>query len=422
MDPISQLFLQAQAPTGKSNSGFEAFVQGRQLAQRDRQLGMQQREQDALLQLRAQGEALQNQSTGLDIELKLDQMQREIDLKQSRVEAAKIMHDAVDNPQGYGIMKERIDSLVSRNPAIMTDELVGRPMMNNYRAFKQWDSLNAQAKKAGLEPSKATVDPKTGALTPAFENPDFRFDPLAQEKLDLRRRGLDQADIRSQLNAIGLTIRATEAGWKIENMPAVGITDSTMQGPPTQDQPAGPTLTPIPRPLTAANVTKQQETLSTSSIALREIRTVIPLISSETTGPIAATKGILIDRGLANIWPDLANQERMEASSVFSRIRASVIRALRSDSNINKDEVATLEAQVPSSEAFLTSPARAMTQIESIAEGIQERAIQAARQLNQVLPDDVLRSLDDKSMAKHHREKRLTDEEARRWFQFNQAQ
>lgn len=230
---------------------------------------------------------------------------------------------------------------------------------------------------------------------------------------------IGQAAARLGISAAELSLKLREAGVVIE--PGAPV-QSVEGAAPAVATPPLPVLTPVARPLTSANVTRNQETLSTASIALREIATVKPLISAETVGPMAAAKGFIIDRGLANIWPDLANLDRIEASSVFSRIRASVIRALRSDSNINKDEVATLEAQVPSSEAFLASPVRAMAQIESIADGVQERAINSAKLLDQALPDDVLRSLDDVKMLKYHRDGKITEEDARRWYKVNPVQ
>jgi hypothetical protein len=246
-----------------------------------------------------------------------------------------------------------------------------------------------------------------------------------QAEIDRTRVQEEQADVRIKqaagrlgISAADLSLKLREAGVTLQ---PVAVEDAA----PTEDRtpaitvPPLPALTPTARPLTTANVGKQQEILSASSVALREINAVAPLISSETVGPMAAAKSLLIDRGLANIWPDLANKDRIEASSVFARIRASTFRALRSDSNINKDEVEQISKQIPSVEDFLNSPVNSMVKIESIAHGIQERAIQAVRQLNQIVPDDILRSLDDKQMSRHHREKRLTDEEARRWFQLN---
>lgn len=70
---------------------------------------------------------------------------------------------------------------------------------------------------------------------------------------------------------------------------------------------------------------------------------LLPLINERTTGVRGEISRALQRTGLTMLFPGLENPEVSEAETVGRTFTASVIRTLRSDGNINKDEVATLE-------------------------------------------------------------------------------
>jgi hypothetical protein len=70
---------------------------------------------------------------------------------------------------------------------------------------------------------------------------------------------------------------------------------------------------------------------------------LLPLINERTTGVRGEISRALQRTGMTMLFPGLENPEVSEAETVGRTFTASVIRTLRSDGNINKDEVATLE-------------------------------------------------------------------------------
>jgi hypothetical protein len=448
MDPVSQIFLQARAPTGSWDLPAQMFIQGRQLNQRQQQIDLQREEQDALLPLRQESQRLANTSLGLDILNKRSQLERDNQVKAGMGEALQLMLDAGANPQGYlaSSINDRIRQLAITNPAVLTSPQ-GQALLNNWRGAH----IAAKALDQFGQPSKVTVDSEGKTTTtfgeesrrgtPLLQLQDERqklldsgvseddpriseldtgikylttktFDPLAKEKLDLRKRALDQADIRTQLNALGLELRATDQGFKIENLPM----PSQTPGQPVET--VRPHLVPQARPQTTANVTKLQDALTTSTTALRQISKLQPMVNAKTFGPLAYIERQLIDKGLANIpgFENLVNEDRVEAGVIASGLRAATLRALRSDSNITDAERKIIEQDLPSPNKFLASPREAMIQLRAINQGIVERSIQAAHTLNQTIPDNFLRDIPDDLLTDLIRSRQLTPEEAERWY------
>ena len=250
------------------------------------------------------------------------------------------------------------------------------------------------------------------------------FDPFAERKLALRERAYNQADVRTALSELGLQLRATKEGYLIENMP---VTDSAPTTPTTPGGPANtaaprPSLVPIERPLTTQNVTRNQETFSQSATGLKQIQRLQPLINSDTVGPLASFQDIVVDRGLANIFPELVGKDRVKVNVLLSSLSSSVAKSLRSDSNIAEPERVSLLEQIPHPNEFFTSPARSFEQLKTIQLGITDRAIRAARNLKQTLPDEFIKNLPDEWILDLHRDNTLTDDEVRRWHRLNTSE
>ena len=74
---------------------------------------------------------------------------------------------------------------------------------------------------------------------------------------------------------------------------------------------------------------------------------VFPMISPRTVG-VGGLAGRLVDSGpLADVFPGLFSQERVEARQLLGALSTKLVQAFKSDSQINKDERAQLIALTP---------------------------------------------------------------------------
>ncbi len=421
--------------------------QGRDVA--DEWLRMQannraQQEQNALLPVRLKAAEQDQQLKGLTI---AKEMKSRDDILKADF-AAHQLGPTLSNLYQAGKPEEAMNLLLSEvaknpdlsnSPAIhdlMTKTMTALQTKNLQQRFSEAEAgRNTRAQEAndvklqikGLEAELAN-DPNNVKTQLAL----MRLYNQAQS-LGIAAGNLEQRTMGTELRRTTAIQGAVNTEGRLANeglAPAPGISLMPPSAPPGNAVPASPKgsgmgqplVVPTTRPLTSANASKLQETVMTSASALRQADKLMPLINSGTFGPAAKLSNIIVDKGLANLFPELVSEERVSANTIAAGLRAATVRALRSDSNITDAERKDLIQDVPSPDKFLTSPAEAIIQLKTINEGVVDRAIQAARNLSpgQPISGDLLDTISDSSYIKSLvRRKILTTEEAIAWSQRN---
>lgn len=166
MDPVEQIFLQARAPAGNSNTGFEAYVEGQRGARQNRQLDLQERRlqmDEELHPLEVQAKRMTAQHYLLDTQLKFLQAQRGLAAKAAQGRLLGLALKASQSPDGWTPdLVDEMSQILAGTPeagadqigmAVMRSAQAGR-MIREQRAF-----LDSQK---DMEISGFTVDPETG--------------------------------------------------------------------------------------------------------------------------------------------------------------------------------------------------------------------------------------------------------------------
>lgn len=278
MDPIQQIFLQAQAPTGKSNTGYEAFVEGQRGARQNRELQLKEEEQAAMLPIQLEQARLTVNSQLLDINLKRNQLERDNQIKAGQSEALQIMLDAAGLESGYldPSITERLRKLSITNPAVFTSP-TGQAAISNWKGAKAASDAFTRAGMLGLPPKSIAVTDE-GRTTTTFQDVDplaerrleqgeRRLD-LGEEHLGLRKKTLTQDDIRLQAQALRDEADRLEKGQTLQPGPTGQL--QVVQGP---------------KPLTTANVTAAQQDILGAEAAISSINKSIEAL---TKNPDAA--------------------------------------------------------------------------------------------------------------------------------------
>lgn len=95
--------------------------------------------------------------------------------------------------------------------------------------------------------------------------------------------------------------------------------------------------------VTTANRTALEAAEISASNLIAQGRKLLPLINESTVGAKGELKRLASRSGVTLLFPGLDDPKVAEADAVGRGFTAGVIRGLRSDTNINKDEVAALE-------------------------------------------------------------------------------
>lgn len=95
--------------------------------------------------------------------------------------------------------------------------------------------------------------------------------------------------------------------------------------------------------------------IATTAGAFEVGRKLLPLLTPENVGVRGAVSRKLVESGVAQMFPEMKIGSATETLSVASNFRAGLVRALRSDSNINKDEREQIIEGLPTPENMLSS-------------------------------------------------------------------
>lgn len=326
-------------------------------------------------------------------------------------ENVKSLEDAMMDNAGPVFMAHRPEALPQFLNAMAMSKFRNASVGQKERALdiqQQRADAYQQNVGTGMEPeAKTVIDPNTG-------------NPITM--------------IRKGRNAWGTVPRdvAADQERQVGNQGKKAITAKLIAERPdlvTIDDNGTPSVTPEAFAryqkeggLTNANKTKAQETVSSALNSMQQIRQVMPMLNSATIGPRAAVEDIVVDRGLANIFPELMNKQRVSAAQLLSQVRSGVIRSLRTDSNIAEAERRSLESQVPGPAQFGTSPARALQQLQTIQEGVLQRAIRATANLKQPLSDELVQFVSPDDIQSFVQQKIMTPDQARAWYNARRQQ
>lgn len=325
-------------------------------------------------------------------------------------------------------------SLAARKPAVLNSDTFANLLKSVEAAVQtettrlQLESMNWRAELSAdtrleIAQAKAALDndPNSLVAQQRLLRAYMQMEGLQQgrERIGIAKENLGLRELGARQAAVNIESRLAESG----QAPAVPLAPSgTLPPGPGGVQPATGLVVPATRPLTTANATVNQEALSSALSGIRQASLLKPLINSGTFGPRAFVESKLIDKFFANAYPELLNKDRVAASVMIAQLRGATARAIRSDSNITKDEQQSIASTIPGNDKFFTSPAEAMVQLETINRGIVDRAIRAARNLKQPVPDDLAPFVPGDMLPVLLRERLMTPQQAEQWYQQNRSQ
>lgn len=412
MDPVSQIFLQARAPTGEGNTGYEAFAQGQQGARQNRQLDMQERRlrlEEEQHPLEVQAKQITAQHYLLDTQLKFLQAQRSLNDKAAEGELLGLSLRAAQSPDGWNDdLAQQAYSIVTRNPGAGAGQ-IGLTIAKSIQASKAIQQQKAFLdSQKDMEVSGFTVDPETGrtqvhyrsksSMTRAFapanltklitdrdlaitegrtadaEDYQFRIDSeqLKQQQASTR---IAQADERLKHAGTKLDLTLREAGYTATPGP-----DGTM------------TLTPAVRSPTTAAVTRSQEDLLSADAALISLNSAIDATTAhpEAFG-VQGKLQLAAERAKGQLTPGTPMETpiadtQQKASMAFARVAKS----LRVDSgNMSRYELNKLE-QAGDVLGFEISPQEALSKQRNLRNAVIGQKLRSLKFQNQSVPDSLL--------------------------------
>jgi len=309
-------------------------------------------------------------------------------------------------------------------------------------AGERQESANETRMRIAEIQEKLKNDPNNPQLLARLRSLDQRDRALdiANKNLEYRGEQIGQAGTRLNQSAVGRAAALAEQGYE-SNIPLLpqrqaqptqaapevvppyleeGVAPQPKQS--TQGQAQQPLIRQVTRPLTATNVTRNQASLSDSLTALNQIQTIKPLINAETMGPIGAAKRIIVNRGLANIFPELVDKDSVTVDQLLTTLGTHVVKALKSDSNIAEPERRKLESTIPSQREILQSPANAYQQLINIADRLKESSVRSLIKLKEPVPDELTAHLSSEDVKELVKAGSMTPVQALRWYQLNRKQ
>lgn len=147
--------------------------------------------------------------------------------------------------------------------------------------------------------------------------------------------------------------------------------------------------------LTVANKTKLQEAISSEIQTLDAAEKLEPLLTGETVGMLAFLESVAKDRILSQFMPGVASQNRADAETIASDLRAARIRALKSDSQIGVKEVEKIEKVVPEVNAPFKSAEGQRNLVRALKKVAVVRAAYKSKLLGEKVPGIVSKSLSE---------------------------
>jgi hypothetical protein len=178
------------------------------------------------------------------------------------------------------------------------------------------------------------TNPATGAVTPMVRTGPNSFRPIPQD-----------IGARQQ--------RTMVAKWALENAPELMTMDpeTGFASLPPENFNEAARRSGIP----GAVKTQLTEQMQGAASAFEVGRKLLPLLTPENVGVRGMIGRKIEEQGLAQLFPGMKIGSATETLSVASNFRAGLVRALRSDGNINKDEREQIIEGLPTPDQMLSS-------------------------------------------------------------------
>lgn len=167
-----------------------------------------------------------------------------------------------------------------------------------------------------------------------------------------------------------------------------------------------------PDALTKANTTKVQTSMRDALDTVDTAKQLLPKLNEETVGARAAVENVVMDKILAQKFPELANKERAQASVLASSLRAKVVRMNKSDGNISEPERKEILKAFPRINDPLDSAANAKTMVVEATKLAATHAVKDALALKIPVPRAAALELDDETIARLYDSGVFTSEQA----------
>lgn len=335
--------------------------------------------------LRLQGLALQNQQAQLALQqqsmatelqgLQLQQYQSELPVLNA---AARL---AAQDPAAF-----RNQPITFRNPQLQKQYLDLRKMV------AESDYTLATEKRIAEDiETAATIARETGYIVKRLPNGMLDPEDLAagtQRLAELKQRNFAAA-------------HQTPAGMSITTNP-----DGTM----TFTQ--GPGVGAGVGNLTRTNESRTQASLMDTLEVLDTGKQLLPKLNEHTVGLQAAAENIIMDKLLAQKFPDLANKDRASAVVLANSLRAKVVRMNKSDGNISEPERKEILKAFPQINDPVNSAENAKNMVQTALEMAAAHAVRDALALKLPIPAEAAQSLSLTTIKRLYDAGLLTTEQA----------
>lgn len=367
--------------------------------------------------LRLQSMVLQNQQTQLAIQqqamaaelqgIQLQQYQSELPQLNA---AAKL---AATDPNGF-----RNRPLTFRNPQLQKQYLDLRKMV------AESDYALAADKKITEDTELAsTIAKETGFIVKRDQHGMIDPQSLAMgaEALALQREKNFNAMHTGPVDRVGMAYKVLQEAEASGNKEMADLRRAELakltqaSGMSITTNPDG-TMTFIQGPgagaLTKTNQSKVQASLLDTLEVLDTGKQLLPKLNEHTVGLQAAAENIVMDKLLAQKFPELANKDRASAVVLANSLRGKVVRMNKSDGNISEPERKEILKAFPQINDPIDSAANAKQMVETALEMAAAHAVRDAIALKVPIPVEVAQSLSDATIARLYKAGLLTTDQA----------
>jgi hypothetical protein len=160
----------------------------------------------------------------------------------------------------------------------------------------------------------------------------------------------------------------------------------------TTVDPGGSTVTRIirggkaPQGLTPATASQVQQRMIGFEKALGRGAELFSKLSPAMVGVRGLLGEVVVDRGLAQVFPELADKERISGRTLLKMFNQNMMRTLRSDAQMNQKEEHRIEGLLASASAAESLP-RAREILETVFDDLRAQATVDAKAAGLPLPD-----------------------------------
>lgn len=327
---------------------------------------------------------VQEQAAVQQMQFLMEQRNLEI---QERADMAKAVQSAqmatmptvmVPGPNGEGSFEVPNPQPLSQEEAAFRFVL---PTVAKYRPDKVPNVIEsiATAKYRNFNPRGEQVTLPGGGTVQGIRTSPNQFTPVIDPTVQTLQRpdGSTVDVIRSGTSGvrpipqdIGARQQKTMmAKWALENAPELMVIDpdTGFASLPPENFNEAARRSGIP----SAVKTQMNEQMVNAAAAFDVGRKLMPLLTPQNVGVPGAFQRTIVDKGLAQVFPQMRIGTSTEMLSVASNFRAGLVRALRSDGNINKDEREQIIEGLPTPDQMMSSvqdsKVKLATQIELAA-------------------------------------------------------